>query len=63
MQSGDADTFVERHIQFAGIAELTREVLDIFVKMVHVYAADRIEVVLNFAEEYKRVAEQVGAGV
>ena len=63
LQSDDTDSFVERHIRYTGIKELTREVLNIFVKMVHVYAADRIEVVLNFADEYKRVAKQVGAGV
>ena len=63
LQSGEADMFVERHIQYAGISELTRDVLDVFVKMVNVYATDRIEVVLNFADEYKRVAERVGAGV
>jgi DNA invertase Pin-like site-specific DNA recombinase len=63
LQTDETDTFVERHIQFAGITELTREVLEIFVKEVRVHAADRIEIVMNFADEYKRVAEQLGAGV
>ena len=55
LHTGETDTFVERHMEFAGITELTLEVLDIFVKEVRVYAADRIEVVMNFADEYKRV--------
>jgi sugar-specific transcriptional regulator TrmB len=63
LQSGEADMFVERYIQYTGITKLTRDVLDVFVKVVNVYATDRIEVVLNFADEYKRVAERVGAGV
>jgi hypothetical protein len=63
VQTGETDTFVERHMEFAGITELTREVIDIFVKEVRVYAADRIEIVMNFADEYKRVAEQLGVGV
>jgi hypothetical protein len=63
LQTGEADMFVEQHMEFAGITELAREVLDIFVKEVRVYAADRIEVVMNFADEYKRMAEQLGAGV
>ena len=63
LQSGEAKAFVERHIQYMGITELTREALDIFVKVVRVYAADRIEVVLNFADEYKMMAKKMGEGV
>jgi hypothetical protein len=63
LQSGEANTFVERHIKYVGITELTREVLDIFVKEILVYSSDRIEVILNFADEYEKVSKQVGVGV
>jgi len=35
-----------------GIAELTQSVVDEFIKEVIVYAPGRVEIVLNYADEY-----------
>ena len=54
------DAFVERFIRHLGISELTRAAVLEFVNVINVYSADRIEIVWNFADEYEKLAIQMG---
>ena len=40
-----------------GIQELTRPVIEEFISEIRIYAADRIEIVFNYADEYAKAAE------
>ena len=57
LSSGEENIFVERYIKQLGITELTQASVDEFIKEVIVYAPDRIEVVLNYADEYLKILE------
>ena len=59
-ESGQENAFVERFSRQAGINELSREVMDEFIQSVHVYAPDRIEIILNYADEFEKIQEQMG---
>ena len=61
MDSGQENTFVERFSRQAGINELSREVVDEFIKAIHVHTPDRIEITLNYADEYEKIVEKAGA--
>jgi DNA invertase Pin-like site-specific DNA recombinase len=54
MESGQENTFVERFSKQVGIKELTQEVVNEFIKVIYVYSPDRIEIILNYADEYKK---------
>lgn len=57
---GQENAFVERFSKQVGIKTLTHEVVDEFVKAIHVHTIDRIEITLNYADEYQQVLEQMG---
>jgi hypothetical protein len=59
METGSENVFVERFGKQSGIQELTRAVVEEFVSEIMVYAADRIEIVFNYADEYAKIAELV----
>jgi len=61
VKSGQENIFVERFSKHTGIQELSREIVDEFIKAIRIHAADRIEIVLNYADEYKKIAETEGA--
>jgi hypothetical protein len=39
-----------------GITELTKDVVDEFIKEIRVYSPERIEIIFNYADEYERIA-------
>jgi len=55
MESGQEDIFVERLSKQSGIQELSREIVVEYVQAVRVYAPDRIEITLNYADGYGSV--------
>ena len=57
MESGRENIFIERFGKHIGIQELSREVVDEFIQAIYVYAPDRIEVILNYADDYNRVTK------
>jgi conjugal transfer/entry exclusion protein len=61
MESGQENAFAERFSRQTGIQELTRAVIDEFIKSVHVYAPDRIEITLNYDDEYEAILAQTGS--
>jgi len=56
METGRENLFVERFSRHAGLEELTRKIVEEFVSEIKVYAAERIEIVFNFADEYAKTA-------
>ena len=54
--TGQENVFVERFSRQIGIQELTREVVEEFIKEIKVYAVDRVEIIFNYADEYAKVA-------
>jgi chromosome segregation ATPase len=56
-KSGQENAFVEWFSKHIGIQELTRAVVEEFINVIKVYAADRIEIVFNYADEYVKVLE------
>jgi sugar-specific transcriptional regulator TrmB len=52
LSAGMDGAFVERYAGQIGITELTQTMVDEFVKEIRVYTPDRIEVVLNYADEF-----------
>jgi DNA invertase Pin-like site-specific DNA recombinase len=56
-ETGRENIFVERFSKQSGITELTRSIVEEFVKEIKVFAADRIEIVFNYADEYEKIAE------
>ena len=54
--TGEENIFVERYRKQMGIGELTQSVVDEFINEVIVYAPGRIEIVLNYADEYLTIA-------
>lgn len=55
-ETGRENLFVERFSKQAGITELTKDVVDEFIKEVRVYSPERIEVIFSYADEYERIA-------
>ena len=55
MESGQENVFVERFSKQVNITELTRVIVDEFVEAIHVYAPDRIEVTLNYVDEFEKL--------
>ncbi len=60
LEAGQENAFVERFSKQVGIEELSREVIDELIKAVIVHAPDRIEILLNYADEYNMI-EQTGS--
>jgi hypothetical protein len=60
LQAGQENAFLERFSKQIGIRELSREVVDELIKAVIIHAPDRIEIVLNYADEYGMI-EQTGS--
>ena len=56
-ETGRENVFVERFSKHIGIQELTRPVIEEFISEIRIYAADRIEIVFNYADEYAKAAE------
>jgi len=52
IESETENIFVERYSKQINIQELTKEVVNEFIKSIHVYEPDRIEVKLNYANVY-----------
>jgi DNA repair exonuclease SbcCD ATPase subunit len=48
--------FIERFSRQAGLQELTRGIVEELISEIKVYAADHIEVVFSFADEYAQTA-------
>jgi hypothetical protein len=63
ISTGEENLIEERYIKQTGITELTQSVVDEFIKEVIVYAPDRIEIVLNYADQYLKLAENTEAAV
>lgn len=61
MESGRENAFVERFSRQAGIEKLSKEVVDEFIKAIHVFDSARIEITLNYADEYLRLQRQMGS--
>lgn len=61
MESFQENTFVENFSIQDGIEKLSKEVVDEFIKEIHVYDSDRIEVTLNYADEYLKMQKQMGS--
>lgn len=61
MESVRENKYVERFGKQVGIQTLTREVVDEFVKSIYIYAPDRIEIMLNYADEYAHADEYAEA--
>jgi len=55
MESGQENVFVERYSKQVGISELTRDIVCEFIKAIHVYSPEHIEITLNYADEYARI--------
>jgi hypothetical protein len=55
-ETGRENLFIERFSKQVGITELTKDVVDEFIKEIRVYSPERIEVIFNYADEYERVA-------
>ena len=51
---GIEDTFTERFCGLAGMNELTQDIINEFIKAIYVYAADRIEIVFNYSDQYAK---------
>jgi DNA repair exonuclease SbcCD ATPase subunit len=58
MESGQENVFIERFSRQININELTREIVNEFIQSIHVYAPDRIEITLNYADEFERLSMQ-----
>lgn len=56
METGRENVFVERFSKQSGIQELTRAVVEEFISEIKVYAADRIEILFNYDDEYDKIA-------
>lgn len=54
MDSYDTNTFVDRFNTLTGIDTLTWEIVDEFIDSVNVYSPDRIEIALNYADDYAK---------
>lgn len=60
VESEQENVFVERFSRQTGISELSREAVEEFVQAIHVYSRERIEVVLNYADEYLSISGEIG---
>ena len=60
LESEQENTFVERFSKQAFITELSRKVVDEFIQAIYIYAADRVEIILNYADEYELIRAQMG---
>jgi hypothetical protein len=63
LSADEENAFVERYARQIGITELTQSLVDEFVKEIKVYAPDRIEIVLNYADEYAKLRSCATDGV
>jgi DNA invertase Pin-like site-specific DNA recombinase len=63
LSADEENAFVERYARQIGITELTQKLVDEFVKEIKVYAPDRIEIVLNYADEYAKLGACTADGV
>ena len=59
MESGQENIFVERFSKQACITKLPREIVDEFIQAIYVYTPERIEVVLNYADEFEAIKMQM----
>ncbi len=55
LDSGQENIFVERYSKFSNIQSLTREMVNELVKEIRVYSPDRIEIVMNYADEFEKL--------
>gem|GEM_PF-3449110 len=55
LESGQENVFVERFSKQVNITELSRVIVDEFIEAIHVYASDRIEVTLNYIDEFEKL--------
>jgi DNA repair exonuclease SbcCD ATPase subunit len=55
IESGQENAFVERFSKQVCINELTRVIVDEFIEAIHVYTSDRIEIILNYKDEFERL--------
>ena len=55
MESGQENVFVERFSKQVFIKELSRAIVEEFIEAIHVYAPDRVEIILNYADEFEKL--------
>ena len=55
------NAFVERFSKYAGLQELTREVVEQFISAAKVYSSEKFEIIFNFADEYRMVKDRIDA--
>jgi hypothetical protein len=53
--AGHENEFVEHFSKQVGITELTRAVVEVFIQEIKVYSPERIEIIFNYADEYKKI--------
>ena len=56
LETGQENVFVERFSRQLDIRELSKEVVDEFISSIHIHAPDRIEITLNYSDEYEKIA-------
>ena len=56
LETGQENVFVERFSRQIDIRELSKEVVDEFISSIHIHAPDRIEITLNYSDEYEKIA-------
>jgi len=59
MESGQENIFVERFSKQVCITELSRKIVDEFIQAIYIYTPERIEVVLNYADEFESIKMQM----
>jgi hypothetical protein len=55
MESGRENLFVERYGKLVNIQSLTPELINELVKEIRVYTPDRVEIMLNYADEFEKL--------
>lgn len=61
MESGQENIFVERFSRYAGLNELTREIIMEFIKEIKIFSQDKIEIVFSYGDEYYLIEKQLSA--
>ena len=61
MEAGQENAFVERYSTQIFINELSREIVDEFIQAIHVYSPDRIEITLNYIDEFEKIKALMGS--
>jgi chromosome segregation ATPase len=55
--AGHDNEFVEQFSKQAGITELTRAMVEEFIQEIKVFSPERIEIIFNYADEYKKILD------